>query len=549
MELDNELRDILDKEREHRQKVDPNIRFYHPSLYHYDVKYRHPDSVAFSTLPFGAIPIPGDRYKIPIPSHRLRQRLKPEITPTPDIEPEEDVDDVRKEFYDNLTDPPEDDDDTPIVPLKHHQVIHGTSKPKKATITRLTDDQLKRARLVEASKIAYKENNEKAQEYLNENNMSDYKIIEELSNANQAGLVVENPKGNVEIAYRGTDVKNATDLIDDAKILTGREKHAIAEQQVKTIQGEGYNIEHITGFSLGGNKAINISSKFDIPSTSFNSGIGPKILKSKLNNTHTLIKTTEDPISMLGEVPKSNLKVEYIDPLNDSLNPIEAHKLVNFTSDGERRDDKRFQLQENINNAETMVELDNAITEYNNYNKHHTRTQGKFTKNKFIKTIHPTTTVRTLAAGKIAGEITKNMPEGTGKTATTGAIAGALVSSPKTIKQATASGALGAVVGEQVEKGLTKDLQNDPTISKEHKEYVASALAGGSAGLTSELAFLGLSGEAGEAALLANPESIPIAIAAGLGLGLISRAVQGVKTESKPTAPPPPVIKPTFIPR
>lgn len=543
MDLELEYKKLIDEERKHRQKIDRNIKFYHPTLLSYDVKYRNPNSLAHGTL---------SPDFVPEPSHKLREQLKKPKTDVPD-EPDvpDDIDDIRKEFYENLSNPPTTDKDKEsIVPLKHHQVIYGSSKPRKATISKLTDDQLKRARLVEASKISYQEGNEKAQKYLNENNMSDYKINKELSNANQAGLVVENPKGNVEIAYRGTDVRNINDLIDDAKILTGREKHAIAEQQVKTIQSEGYNVEHISGFSLGGNKAINISSQFDIPSTSFNSGIGPKILNKKLNNKHTLIKTTEDPVSILGEIPKSNFNVEYIEPLKDSLNPIESHKLINFTDEGTRRADKRFQLQHNIDNAKSVTEVTDAITEYNNYNKYHTQTQGKYTKNKFIKTIHPTTTLRALGASALASKITEGMDDGLLKTATTGAVQATLVATPKTLKQLSVGGALGAVVDEKTQEALTKDLQYDTTISKKHKKYVTSALGGAAGGATAELAFLALSGEEGAAALVAAPEAIPIAIAVGAGLGLISAAFQDTKVKKeKSKAPPPRVVKPTFIPR
>jgi len=81
----------------------------------------------------------------------------------------------------------------------------------------LTLEEINKAHLVMASKLYDKGGKDLAQTYLDQKNMKKYKIDDELSDSN--GLVVQNPEGNGEIAFRGTDIFNKEDIRTDLKVL------------------------------------------------------------------------------------------------------------------------------------------------------------------------------------------------------------------------------------------------------------------------------------------------------------------------------------------
>ena len=69
--------------------------------------------------------------------------------------------------------------------------------------------------------------------------------------------------------------------------------------------------------------------------TSFNPFIGPKLLHPK-NGDHTILRTTED-FASLAVAAGGNYKVKSVHPHIDKINPIEAHRLENFTQTSTRR--------------------------------------------------------------------------------------------------------------------------------------------------------------------------------------------------------------------
>jgi len=108
-----------------------------------------------------------------------------------------------------------------------------------------------------------------------------YNIDPKLSNKNAVVL----KKGNdVVISYRGTDLKNPSDLLADTEILLGRDKIKIflndrfdeANSLYNKVKEE-YPTSDITltGHSLGSAEAIYVGTKNNTKSVSFNEGTSP----------------------------------------------------------------------------------------------------------------------------------------------------------------------------------------------------------------------------------------------------------------------------------
>lgn len=222
---------------------------------------------------------------------------------------------------------------------------------EKATIDTLPEDVKTKAKLVEASKAMWK-HHRGVQEAKNILRNTGYKIDVELSNPRDGGLVVVR-NGKAEIIYRGTDTSHALDIAKDVDIFLGREKFHIAEEQFNRVSERYGQPESVSGFSLGGNMAMNIANKYKIKSTTFNPAVGRKLVFTPNEGDHSIYRTTEDGVSIasrLGEIAHG-WKVEHILPLKDSLNPVEAHRLANFSQTGERRPDMIEDIQENIVDA------------------------------------------------------------------------------------------------------------------------------------------------------------------------------------------------------
>lgn len=215
----------------------------------------------------------------------------------------------------------------------------------------LTPIERVRAKITHASKIGYlnDDNFQKAQDYLTQNpDTTGYIIDKELSTPE--GLVVRTPTGETEIHYRSsqfTGTPSKTDLQTNFRIITGFENEDPQFIQAKNQYEQAVNkygsVEHFSGASKGGGKAIYMGQKYDIPSTTFNPLIGTKTARGITNTTqeHTIIRTTGDPTSLPLAVSSNanheNWNVKALRPLkkNVGLNPIknayDAHKHDNFT--------------------------------------------------------------------------------------------------------------------------------------------------------------------------------------------------------------------------
>lgn len=228
------------------------------------------------------------------------------------------------------------------------------SKAGKPTRTSLTTEETTKAQRIEASKLAYLHDDdfETAQEHLDKISMEGGGVIDkELSTPES--LVIQKPNGKVEIAYRGTQLTgkpNLEDIYTDATIAVGadrttRQFQAAEDQIQKTINKYGReNLDHLTGYSLGGTKALSMGQKYNIESTTFNPFIGERLARG-INNTtakHNILRTTTDFAStglmVSADRNHANWNVESIRPLaeNEHLIPVletyDGHRLNNFTS-------------------------------------------------------------------------------------------------------------------------------------------------------------------------------------------------------------------------
>ena len=228
------------------------------------------------------------------------------------------------------------------------------SKAGKPNTQSLSQEEIIKANRVEASKLGYlhDDNFETAQAHLDSLSMEDNGVIDtELSTPDS--LVIKKPNGKVEIAYRGTQLSGKPSLEDistDASIAVGADRDTPqfkrADDQIKSAF-EKYgreNVESLTGYSLGGTKALSMGQKYGIESTTFNPFIGPRLARgvNTTEATHNIIRTTTDFASTGLIVSKdrnlANWNVKSLRPIaeNEHLIPIketyDGHRLNNFTS-------------------------------------------------------------------------------------------------------------------------------------------------------------------------------------------------------------------------
>lgn len=94
-------------------------------------------------------------------------------------------------------------------------------RPLKPSIRDLTPEQMNKAKMVEASRLAYEKDFTAAQNYLDKEGIP-YDI--DVSLSSKASLVLVGDDG-VKIAYRGTKIKDVSDVTTDAAIAVGVEAH------------------------------------------------------------------------------------------------------------------------------------------------------------------------------------------------------------------------------------------------------------------------------------------------------------------------------------
>ena len=234
------------------------------------------------------------------------------------------------------------------------KLVNNYTFKKSSDITHeeLPPEAIEDAKLVEIGTKYYKMNGIDSENYVAQSEGLDpnWKIDEELSDSR--GVVFNNEKtGKTKIAFRGTDAKgrNLDDIQTDAQIWMGSEGNSehfksAREQTRKTIEKYGKENTSTTGYSLGGNKSLDMGLTYDIPSTGFNSFIGKNIVKRPdifTSTKHQIWRTREDLPSVQTAYlqGKSNIDIGVVKTRGSnlrSMNPYLAHELKNFTSNEDR---------------------------------------------------------------------------------------------------------------------------------------------------------------------------------------------------------------------
>ena len=284
----------------------------------------------------------------------------------------------------------------------------GATKPINASHSELTKDEIMKAKMLEAGKIAeieakttnidmfIDENTAqsslnrglaKAQQYLDKEGIK-YTIEPNLS-TKEGLILINNETGVPKAVFRGTNFKNISDLKTDLAIVHGTEDLTLqfksAKEQVLRTNEQYQPVDEVLGFSLGGAKAITVGQELGIKSTTFNPAVSPSHLKNVPLNSgdnHTIIRTTENPTDILAGLKPSAFKIKSVLPLNETkwLNPesgMSVHDLKNFSQTGNRRSNNIDVLHDEvqrqgklhgemvgIHDAKTAIENGKTLTEH-----------------------------------------------------------------------------------------------------------------------------------------------------------------------------------------
>ena len=225
----------------------------------------------------------------------------------------------------------------------------------KATLDRLTDDQVLRARGIQGSKIYHRQGQEALEEHL-QKYLPGYKLEKALDSAI---LVSKGKKGRIFV--RGTAMENMKDWMDNIKLMLGGIRDLPFYKETKQLAAdakEKFDKVDISGYSRGAGASYGVGQELDIPSLSFNPLIGRKVISElgpqniarnvarqfglygnpidrsgrRIRTDHEIIRTTTDPASLLmgySYLP-ANAKVDTIEANSDTLNPIRWHDLDAF---------------------------------------------------------------------------------------------------------------------------------------------------------------------------------------------------------------------------
>ena len=219
---------------------------------------------------------------------------------------------------------------------KRKQQTQSLVKPApiaKPTQKYLTEEQITKAKLAKASDIFHKEGQQKAESYLNDNDLN-YTIDWALSN--DSGLVlIDNNTGRAVVAYRGTDISSPADWITGVSMLRNEEAQNSVfrdgKVQMEQVIQEYGQPQELIGFSRGGTLAMTLGNEFGVNTTTFNPFVNKNLATTLFTDAnHTIIRTTTDPVSIGANLPNPKFKVVQIAPKETSLNPMTNHELVQF---------------------------------------------------------------------------------------------------------------------------------------------------------------------------------------------------------------------------
>lgn len=241
-----------------------------------------------------------------------------------------------------------------------NNLINSYTLKKLGNVTHklVPEESMDNAKLVKASQIYNRSGKAEAEAYLKNQDLDNWKI-DDLSS--KQVLVLKDGE-RIKLAARGTDLqgKNLNDFDYDVKAHFGAEQqHNIlvdARKQIKAVKQKYPNIEieQGLGYSLGSNVMLNMGREFGFKTESFN----PYITKNIVNdankytgNENILNRTTDDLPSIRGSFLDGigDYEVRTMPVLENSMNPIKAHRLENFTTNN--RSGKESALQTKMREA------------------------------------------------------------------------------------------------------------------------------------------------------------------------------------------------------
>lgn len=212
--------------------------------------------------------------------------------------------------------------------------------PLKASHSTLTKAEVGRAYMLHASQAYHRSKDfSQAEIILSKNDFTkDYKIDKELST--EEALVLTKGEGSnkkVEIAWRGTNPKNMSDIYTDINIGLGSEEGTKqmleADELTRAVIQKYGKVDHNSGFSLGAAKASTSGRTHNIKATLFNPWMGKNYInQGPTKEIQTIIRTTEDIASanLLRSKSASNFEIKSFYPIKGQGDPISSHNLINF---------------------------------------------------------------------------------------------------------------------------------------------------------------------------------------------------------------------------
>lgn len=276
--------------------------------------------------------------------NRLRHAVPEPVRPA--------VDDILKKFNVETEPEPEekelDIDPTVSRLTKTGVAMNRLMNPLEASTDRLNVRQSTSAELVQLSHVFHKKGMEATKERA-ERTLPGYEIDFDLTDDHM--LVARNPRGKLEVAFRGTD-PSVSNVIKDGKVTGVYEPlmwvpvlHGVQDKLFKQHKMDEYGkrirekykvpvkdiVEHVQGYSMGGDKAYRFGDMFGVNTTLFNPLVGKKFSETQVspNVKHNIVRTTSDIATFIGVVAS---KKQHSNVTVDSIHPAERLARKEFVS-------------------------------------------------------------------------------------------------------------------------------------------------------------------------------------------------------------------------
>jgi hypothetical protein len=252
----------------------------------------------------------------------------------------------------------------------------------------LDQSTIDKAKMTKASEFYHDDSLNKATMYLEDQGVP-YYIDPELSDnvgvvlvrqsVNESGEIIPGSSSvpqDVKIAYRGTKWKNPNDVVMNMNVVTNTAENTVqylnAKNQLKNVINKYGDPSELVGFSKGSVLAIKLGEEFGYKTTNFNPLIGTGMLDKTASGNHRVIRINGDMPSfgISLKAQSDNFKIETMEPLADSLNPLTIHSIDNIT-ESKPRQSEMVRQQKILSIKKTASKLSHAesLVKINNFRK------------------------------------------------------------------------------------------------------------------------------------------------------------------------------------